>query len=51
MTEEIDAGLCEDWEGQLPVRLPPLCEVCGEDATDGQSCVEGVRCPDHLPKT
>lgn len=49
MTEE---GLTtpEEWEGQFPMKLPPLCEVCGEDASDGQSSVEGVRCPEHLPK-
>ncbi len=41
----------EEWDLERnPVSLPPLCDLCMGDATDGQSTVDGVFCPECLPR-
>lgn len=41
----------EEWDLEdNPVPLPPLCDLCSGDATDGQSTSECVLCPDCLPE-
>lgn len=36
----------EEWDLEdNPVPLPPLCDVCGEDATHGQNTEQARLCP------
>lgn len=46
---EIPDETLEEWDLERnPAPLVPICDLCGADATDGQSTVEGVVCDDCL---
>lgn len=49
--EEVIPDILPEWGlERVMIPLPPLCDLCGGDATDGQRTVEGILCVDCIRK-